>query len=309
MRFADRGVKALNWDDLKLVKAVAEAGGRPSLAAAQLGVNPSTIFRRLKELEEALGVLLFERHRDGYVQTEAGSELCGLAERIGLDVTAVTATLAARVTSPRGELTVTTNDSILTHLIMPTVSTFKARYPDVCLNLLVDNSSLNLARRDADVALRATEAPPENLLGRRICRIAWALYGHARDEGTSAERGVEWAGFRQWVALGGGLARLKVTRDVEANVSPGRISVRVNSVQALAEALESGVGVGFLPCFVGDQRSTLKRLSPVVPELSADLWLLSHPGMRRAPRVRAFVDFIVPELLRRRALLEGCDAG
>jgi DNA-binding transcriptional LysR family regulator len=259
----------------------------------------------VKRLEKAFGVVLFERHRDGSKPTEAGSELAALAERVSADLAAVALRSSTRSSNPVGELNVTTNDSVLVHLLTPAMAAFRELYPGVRLNLLLDNTSLNLARREADVAFRATKRPPENLAGRRISAIAWALYGPAGERILTRIDADELRTYARWAALGGNLSRLRATRFVEAHVPPTQIVYTVNSVQALADAVEGRVGVGLLPCFVGDARPRLVRLSPPIPELAADLWLLTHPNLRQSQRVRAFVDYIVPDLIGKRRLLEG----
>ena len=150
-------------------------------AAAALGINHSTIFRRLGQIETVLGVKLFERHRTGYALTPAGEEMAAVAERLDEDITGFTRRLAGQEITPAGELRVTTNDSLLIHLLTPVFARFREKCRDIRLDIVVSNRALNLSQRDADVAIRATDNPPDNLVGRRVARIAWALYGHASD--------------------------------------------------------------------------------------------------------------------------------
>src|SRR4051794_7606522 len=174
------GSRNLAWDDFRLVKAIADARGLAG-AAERLGVNHSTMFRRLGQIEDALGAALFERHRTGYAPTAAGEEMVALAERMDEDVTAFARKLAGREPSPAGELRVATSDALLVHLLPPLLARFRDRCPDVRLDVVLGNRALNLSKRDADVAARATDGPPETLVGRRVARVAWALYGSAAD--------------------------------------------------------------------------------------------------------------------------------
>jgi DNA-binding transcriptional LysR family regulator len=296
--------KNLAWDDFRLIKAIADARGLPG-AAAQIGVNHSTVFRRLGQIEEALGVTLFERHRAGYVLTPAGEEMVGLATRLDEDITAFTRKLAGRELSPAGELRVTTNDSLLIHLLAPIFVRFRRQCPDVRLDVVLANHALNLSKRDADVAIRATDNPPENLVGRKVATIAWALYGRAEEYPEPNEIEVGSLFKRDWVALGDNLATLKAVKFVQEKVAPENIAYRVNTVLGLAEAVEAGLGIGHLPCFIGDARPGLVRLAPPKPEFAADLWLLTHPDLRHSARVRVFLDFMAAEIAKRRKFIEG----
>ncbi len=299
--------KKLSWDDFRLIKAIADQRALPAAAAA-LDLNHSTVFRRLGQIEDALGLKLFERHRSGYVATPAGDEMSRLAERVDEDITTFSRRLAGQEIKPAGELRVTTNDSLLVDMLTPVFAGFLARCPDIRLDILLSNQAMNLAKRDADVAIRATDDPPDTLVGRRAARIAWALYGRASDfPGTET---IEPAATRErnWVSLGEHFAAMKTVRYINQHVAPERIVYRVNSVLGLSEAVEAGIGIGFLPCFISDTKPGLTRLAAPEPAFSADLWLLTHPDLRHSPRVRLFLDYMATELGRMKPLIEGTQA-
>jgi DNA-binding transcriptional LysR family regulator len=295
--------KALAWDDFRLVKSIAEARGLTG-AAERLGVNHSTVFRRLGQLEEALGIKLFERHRTGYQLTTAGEEMQALASRMDEDVATFARKLAGQALSPAGELRVTTNDTLLVDLLTPIFARFCAQCSEIRLDVVLTTQALNLSKRDADVAIRATDNPPENLVGRRAATIAWALYGRGVDHPEPVSSLTDLAD-RSWVTLGDNLAQLKAARFVRERVAPERIVYKVNTVLGLAEAVEAGIGVGLLPCFIADGRPGLVRLQPPNPDFSAGLWLLTHPDLRQSARVRVFLDFVAAEVARQRRRLEG----
>src|SRR3712207_2972998 len=205
--------QTLAWDDFKLVRLIAEAKGLAG-AAERLGVNHSTVFRRLGQLEEALGTKLFERHRTGYALTPAGEEMAALAERMDEDVATFARKLAGQVLSPAGELRVTTNDTLLVHLLTPMFARFFQQCPDVRLDLVLSNQALNLSKRDADVAIRATDDPPETLVGRRVATLAWAIYGRAADFPQPGSVDLASLFSRTWIALGDNLGAVKAARFV-----------------------------------------------------------------------------------------------
>lgn len=287
-----------HWDDLKLVFTIDRSGGLAAAAAA-LGLDQSTVYRRLGALEKGLGQPLFERHRTGYVATAAGEELVRLAEGFERALSDFGRRLEGRALTVRGEIRVTTADSLLVHLLTPVFHRFQQAHPGILLDVVIGNPALNLSRRDADVAIRATDHPPETLVGRRIGALGWALYGRA-----DAFPGIDIAAS-DWVTLGEEMAGLKVVQWARAHVPAERRVYRANTVLGLANAVECGIGIGHLPCFIGDACRALKRLEDPVPDFSAGLWLLTHPDLRQAPRIRLFMDFVAGELQRLKPLIEG----
>ena len=297
--------RSLSWDDLRLVKAIAEARGMPGAAAA-LGLNHSTVFRRLGQIETTLGVTLFERRRNGYGLTPAGEEMTRLAAEVEDRIAAFSRRIEGRAISPAGDLRVATNDTLLIHLLTPLFARFQQACPDIRLDVVIGNPALNLSKRDADVAIRATDRPPDNLVGRRVARIAWALYGRAADfPDPDALPDLAALKMRPWVSLGEELTGLKVVRFARENIPEARLRYRTNTVLGLAEAVEAGLGVGHIPCFIAETRPALIRLAPPDPAFAADLWILTHPDLRQSPRVRAFMDLMGAELAAARPLLEG----
>jgi DNA-binding transcriptional LysR family regulator len=292
------------WDDFRLIKAIAEARSLPA-AAELIGLNHSTVFRRLGQIEESLGTRLFERHRSGYVPTPAGEEMAVLAERLETDIAGFTRRLAGREILPAGELRVTTNDSLLVELLTPLFATFMKQCPDIKLDVLLGNQALNLSKRDADVAIRATDNPPENLVGRRVAQIGWALYGRAADFPEGAPADQSQLVQQRWISLGDQFSNFKVVQYRQKHIPADQTVYKLNTVLGLAEAVEAGIGIGFLPCFIADKRPGLTRLAPPQTGYAADLWLLTHPDLRHSPRVRLFLDFMAAELTKLRPLMEG----
>ena len=280
----------LDWDDFRFVKAVADRGGLTA-ASAELGINHSTAFRRLAALEARLDTRLFERLRTGYVPTAAG--------RIETDVTRFARAVAGQGETPSGELRVTAPAGFAAELLMPMLASFAERYPEIRIELILAEATLNLSRRDADVAIRISREPSETLVGRRLALTAWAVYGRAdRAYGDLAREA--------WISPGPLVAGGSLTRFVEARAPSDRVRLRINAVPGLEAAVEAGLGIGPLPCFTADVNPALRRLSGPHPELGADLWILTHPDLRHAARVRAFMEHVAEALLPLRARFEGC---
>lgn len=285
----------LAWDDFRLVKAIADRGALTH-AAAHLGINHSTAFRRLQQIEAVLGTALFERHRTGYVPTQAGEAMTAAAARMEADVAGFGRAVAGRAQTPAGLLRITAAAGFVAELLVPLVGRFLVRHPAVRADLVVAEEALNLSRRDADVALRAGLDPPPNLVGRRLSGIAWAVYGRADRPRGPAE---------SWVGLSDSVAGGRFARFVRGRAGADRVVLQLNTVMGLREAIAAGIGVGPLPCYAGDADPSLCRLGGVEAELGADLWLLTHPDLRHAPRVRAFMDFAAEAIAGMRPAFEG----
>jgi len=295
----------LAWDDFRLIKAIADHDGLTGAAAA-LNVNHSTVFRRLGQIEEQLGQPLFERRKTGYVATVVGAEMAALAGRMEEDVTAFGRRLAGRDVAPSGEVRVTTTDTLYLAILLPIFAAFRRANPAIRLDVVIGNQTLNLSRRDADVAIRASDTPGETLVGRRLATLTWAIYGRAQDGLTPAESADSDLLFqRDWVTLGDQLGYVKAARYVRDRVAPEKIALKSSAVLGMTEAVEQGLGIGPLPCFIADQRPGLIRLMPPDPDFSTGLWILTHPDIRNAPRVRAFMEFVGGELAKKRGLIEG----
>lgn len=296
----------LSWDDFRYIKAIAEFRSL-SGAAQALNVNHSTVFRRLGQVERQLGSRLFDRGRSGYALTPCGEEMVRLAERIGDDITSFERRVTGRDLKPSGELRVTTNDMVLLHLLTEILVDFRKIYPEIVLEVVVSNTILNLARRDADVAVRATYVPPDVLSAIRLSKIAWAVYGATgqyrkpfdpkRDAAQS-----DWIGFADHFAIAA------VTKWLKSHaVSNDRIVYKVSTLLGIAEAVAGGVGLALLPCFVGASVPGLVRLTDPLPELNAELWIVTHPDLSTTARVRAFVDFYTVHVGKQRSILEGIE--
>jgi DNA-binding transcriptional LysR family regulator len=205
---------------------------------------------------------------------------------------------------PSGELRLTTNDTLLVHLLPDILAGFRRAYPEITLDVVVSNRSLNLYKRDADVALRATHRPIETLVGRRIAGIGWAIYGPAsladgKLDIDLATRSHDWVGF------GDNLASIKPAKWLKQRVDSQRIAYKANTVLGLAEAVAAGIGLALLPCFIAAVTPGIARLSAPDAELESGLWLLTHADLRHTARVRAFMDFAAAEIAKRRKLVEG----
>jgi DNA-binding transcriptional LysR family regulator len=288
------------WDDLRVVLALAR-GRTLEASARRLGADPSTVFRRARTVEKRMGVTLFERTRDGYLPTEAGAAAAQVAERVEAEVLGLETQIGRGDAAPAGTLRVTTTDTIQNDLLLPRLAEFAARYPDVHIELAATNGFADLTKRDADVAIRPTRKPPGHLVGRSLGAVPWGVYAPRKLARTL--RGDAALGSASWVVPDESLSELPAARWRRQQFPRARIALAVNSIAAVRLALANGLGVGVLPCFVGDACAELMLIGAPIPALDSELWILTHRDFRGFARVRAFFDFAVaalaPALLHR----------
>lgn len=284
----------MDWDDLRLLLAVAEHGSFAAAARA-LGVDHTTVLRRVNAFEAAHGLRLFDRLPGGTTPTAAGEELAAAARRMAAEADALGRRLAGRDLRLEGTLRLATTDTLMAAALPRHLAAFRLAHPGVRLEVSVANRVADLTRRDADVALRPTKAPPETLIGRRLCNIGFAAYCAA-----GAEAGEDWLGVDD--SLGGTV----LARWLRATVPPERIALKLDSLLVMRDAAAAGLGRAALPCYLGDADPRLRRLAPeVLPVPELGLWLLTHADLRRTARVRAFTEAIATAINKERASFEG----
>lgn len=290
----------MNWDDFRLVRAIAEARSLVGAADA-LGLNHSTVFRRLGQIEADLGRALFERSRSGYAPTASGDEMIALANRMSDGVVEFERRLAGQDERPRGELRITTTDSLYASLLAPMFASFREAYPEIRLDVIVSNAALNLSRRDADVAIRATAEPPDTLVGRKVGPMPWGVYARA----DSSLANVDPLGpDALYVGFAPPMEEIEASHWIARHIPPARVVARVNSMHIAALSAAAGLGLAVVPRVVGDAMIDLKRLDIDLPSANA-LWLLTHADLKSAARVRAFMDHMWTQLSRERGRLAG----
>lgn len=283
----------LDWADLQYFTAVVRSGSIAGAARA-LRVNHSTVLRRIASLEAALGVRLFDRLPGGYALTTEGNELTEHLAGLDEQVDAAQRRLTGRDAAITGTIRLTTTDTLLHGLLMPVLARFHAAHPGVQVQVAINNSFSSLTQREADVALRGSNRPPPNLVGRRVGDIQTALYA-SRAYLKSLGRHADIAAYR-WVGSDESLAHLEQAKWLRRNVDESRVALRVDSLVGMVDAVAHGVGAGLLLCPLADARSELVRLAPPDPALDTQLWILTHPDLRQVARMRVFTQFVFDAL-------------
>ncbi len=290
-----------DWDDLRLFLAVARTGSL-SGAARELGLNHSTLSRRVGRLEERLGARLFERLPGGWLTTPDGDAMLATASRVEEEMLTLDRALHGRDARLSGSLRVAVPD-LVGQRMMDHFAAFSAAYPGIRLEIAAGNVPVNLTQREADVALRGTASPPETLIGRRLAQLGVRLFAGRR---YLAERPASLPLTEHaWIGWDDSMATLPTERWLREQVPVDRVRVRVNSAICQLEACRAGMGVTAMLCLLGDAEPELARLPGDHPTWQYPFWLLTHRDLRRTARVRAFMDFITEGIRADLDLLEG----
>jgi DNA-binding transcriptional LysR family regulator len=296
----------MDWDDLRFVLEVCRSGSALA-AAGKLGVNQSTVMRRIAQAETVLGVELFERKQSGYVATPNGLCAADAAERIEREVRDLRSAMAAAQRVLAGTVRVTTSELLANFIIASCLRSFQKFSPGVRVELITDDRRLDLARGEADIALRAGSRPEgAGIVMRRMPDAAWAVYcsrTYAEEHGTPSSR----EDIRNHAIIGmeGPMAQLPGPRWL-CEAAPGApIGFRSNSLMNLVSNLRAGLGVATLPCIAGDSEPELVRCFAPPPELASEMWLIVREDLKSAPHIRAFADYLAAYLHSIRAQLAG----
>jgi DNA-binding transcriptional LysR family regulator len=292
-----------DWDDARFFLAIARAR---SLSAAGRGlrVQQSTVGRRLAGLEGALGARLFDRTPDGYLCTSAGEALLRHAERMEDEVLSAERALLGREAQIAGLVRVTTSQAFGNDLVVPLLARLHDEHPQILIEFIADNANLSLTKREADLAMRFARPAQPGLLVRRLCRVVTGLYAshdYLKRRGRAHEGDLT---GHQLVDYDDSYAYKAAITWFRQRTRGARPVVRLNTTHGHASAIAAGLGVGPLPCWMGDAIPTLAR---VLPEHSLDqeVWLVLHRDLRHVARMRAVCEFFVRELKRAAPRLEG----
>ncbi len=289
-----------HWEDWRLIDAIAR-GGTLAQAARDLDIDYSTVHRRLKSIEKQVGARLFERTRSSCSPTTAGERAIAAATQAREAFDDALLDIAGDDARLTGTIRFTSFGSLAQWVLMPILARFHEVYPDIRVELVESNAALNLTRREADVALRFTRKPPDNLIGIRVGRADSAAYAAADYLSRNPDRHL---GELDWIVPVPDVVLPEETQWHQRHVPASRHVLHTSSGLAGLAAAHAGLGACILICYLGGAGG-LTRISPPIPELAADLWLLTHPSLRQVARIRAFVDFLKRELREKAPLLQG----
>jgi DNA-binding transcriptional LysR family regulator len=281
----------INWDNLRYVLVVATKGSIAA-AARELGVDRSTVLRRVNTFQQDLNCRIFDRGDNGYVLTAEAEKIIDAAREVESTLFDMQRQIAGHELKLEGELRVTTTDTFMLGLLGPQLASFQRSHPHIVVELLVTNNILDLNRRDADVAVRPTRLPDTHLVGRRLREVEFAVYAAPELAKNVDPRRIFDA---RWIGFVDNLAQTPIGSWFNAAVGAKRVCMRCDSFVALRVAAESGIGVALLPRLLGDASPRLVELPADTAELTVQLWALAHPDLARSARVHAFIEHLSQE--------------
>jgi DNA-binding transcriptional LysR family regulator len=279
-----------DWNDARYFLAIVR-GRTLSAAGRTLQVQQSTVGRRLGALEEALGARLFERTPEGYLLTDAGEAMLAHAERMEDEALSAERSLLGREGRIAGEVRVTAPQALGSSFVVPLLATLRAEQPELVVELVADNANLSLTKREADLALRLGRPQQPLLVIRRLGEVANGLYA-ARSYLARRGRPTRDLTGHDYVDYDETYLQKQAVAWFRQRARGGQCAARVNGSHGIAAAVAAGLGVGPLPCWMGDGTPGVERVLPG-EGYDQELWLVMHRDSRHVARVRAVAEFLV----------------
>ena len=274
----------LDWNDLRTVLAVARAGSLAGAARA-LELRHSTVFRRIEQAERRLGSRLFERSRSGWSPNPQGEAVARAAADMESAALGAERAISGADARLEGTIRIATSELLAGHLLLPLLRPFLAEHPGIEIECDVSNRNVDLTRREADLALRATPQPPDMLVGRRIGSMRYAVYAAKPLIGKRQSAPV--LGELPWVGFDERIAHFQIAQWFRHALPDVRPRLRLDSMSALMKAAAAGIGAVLLPTFAAAQEPALVRVTEEIDGPEMGLWLLNLPDVRGNARVRA----------------------
>ncbi|MCB1480882.1 MAG: LysR family transcriptional regulator [Rhodobiaceae bacterium] len=276
----------MDWGDLQVLAVFAREGSTAATARA-IGSDETTVVRRLRRLGEVLGSEVIAKVDRRYQLTAAGLQASRHAGDMALAAQALSGDVAG-LDQPAGVVRLTGLRAILDLIVIPRYAELRKRFPDISIDFIADARNLDLARGEADIAVRLALPTGPDIYGRKLADMTFAAYTRA---GSDTSCPLHWLTYTEALGV------LPEAQWLAAHVPPQHVVARCNSIEGLAALAVNGHGGVMLPCFFGDASASLERIAvpPFGPEacLSREVWTAVHESQRRVPCVRAVIDWLV----------------
>jgi len=279
----------MDWNTLKVFLSIAHSGSLAG-AAKDLKVNHSTVFRRLKNFEDNIQGKVFERINNRYELTQLGLSVLEQAQKIEASFADLDRTIIGKNIEPKGVVKITAPNNIVYRYLSSSLVQFNRDYPEIQINILVSNQMVNMSNRQADIAVRATPAPPEHLMGKLLTRFNWSIYAGDNYQHThSLPENIDQLAGHPLIGATGVLQELSAFRWLEQRFAKAIIT-RADDLTSMSYLAQSEQGLALLP---DDQaRAGIKKLFSIPQIAPSDIWVLTHPDLRNVTRVKLVMQHI-----------------
>ena len=285
----------LDWNDLRYFLSVARTGS--TLAASkQMKVSQSTVSRRITAFEEDIGVKLFVRKPSGYELTPRGESVLPAAESVEAAILSFSDGIEAESRRLAGTVRLTTVESAANAWVIPAVGLLRDRYPEIRVEIMTSDQYLDLARGEADIAIRFGPKPTqETLIVRHLIDMLESFYA---SEQLVAQYGMpqDIADMARYPLVSSMDDESMTSRWVAEQVPGAEIAQRASTLSSIIASVQSGLGASILPCLMGDDIKGLVRLMSPIEELTTPGWMVTTDEARRQPHIRAVIDFVVEQI-------------
>jgi DNA-binding transcriptional LysR family regulator len=282
-----------DWEDLRYIYHVAKEGSIAA-AARKLGVNHSTVFRRVNQFEKRCGTNLFIRNNNGYALSPTGAEVLSYLDKTEQNIQAISLKLMGKEKKLEGNIRITVPGARIESQVIEWIVGFQAIHPNVHFSIDSSIRHADLNRREADIAVRATMTPPEHLVGSELSRMRWGIIAspeflerHYVPEAFADALRLPWIGYNG--------EKPSILAELYKRHLPNRsFAIEVDNLEALRYAAQKGLGFGLLP--IDDAGENLVTLSFPEVQFESGLWILTHPDLIHAARISEFMRYVLEQM-------------
>jgi molybdate transport repressor ModE-like protein len=283
------------WNDYFYFLKIVDCGSLKA-AAKELGVNYSSVFRRINELEKKLDIRLFERQRSGYRLTEAGEDIYDRVRQVEEQMLAIQRLVQGKDIHLSGYLKISTTDTIGYYWLPPYIRRFKELYPGITIDLDIKTRYTDLSRREADIVIPAVNTQPDYMVGKKLAPIHVRLYGTASYlELFGAPAGTADFQAHRFLLPNESLARMPANTWLRQYITEENIVACCDKLTGLYHLARQGLGLTILPHYIAASDPDLTELMRLPPHCNQHIWILTHPDLRFTARIKAFMQFMYQE--------------
>lgn len=290
----------MNWDDMRLFLGLAR-NGRVAIAAKGLKVDPTTLIRRVKKLEDSLNCNLFELTKKGYVLTSQGSELVRYIEKAEHYFLEAQNELSDERSHLAGTIRVSVSEGFGSWFLAPLLPDFKAQYPGICIELVATSGFLNLNKREADMAILLEKPSKGLLVTQKLTDYELYLYTHETLVQSAMPKSLHDLRHFNLVSYVPDLVYAPQLKFIEETALSQLSALRSTSINAQHQMLVNGAGVGILPKFIAEHQTGLVRLLQQDIHIKRTFWLASHKETYTQAKFQAFSSWLLEKVQRNRS--------